>query len=114
MVAGDKKLLPPIRRCEDRGVGIVSSIGKKLQGQKRMSSAAFSQINLDGIRLPFSIRAHHHKIQSETAYHAFLCETPAYLGGFLRDQCSVAGIGRKHATEIALPGWPTQKLVVRR
>src|SRR5437867_6724378 len=64
VVASDKKFLLAIRRREDAGLGIVGAIGKKLQGQKWMSGTAFSQVNLDSIRLPFAIlRAHHHKIQ---------------------------------------------------
>ena len=57
VVAGDKELLPPIWGREDRSFRVVLSVGKKLQGQKRMSGPAFSQVNLDGIRFPFSISA---------------------------------------------------------
>src|SRR5438128_3600525 len=52
MIAGDKELLLPIWGCEDPGVRVVCSVGKKLQGQKWMSGATFSQINFYGIRLP--------------------------------------------------------------
>ena len=55
VVAGDKELLPPIWGREDRSFRVVLSVGKKLQGQKRMSGPAFSQVNLDGVRLPFPI-----------------------------------------------------------
>ena len=114
MVTGDEEFLLPIRGCKDPSVGIIGSIGKKLQGQKWMCGAAFSQIDLNGVRLPFSVGAHHHKIQSETPYHSFLRQTSAYLGSFPGDQRSVTGVGREHAAEVALPGWPTQKLVMRR
>src|SRR6476620_2805031 len=40
MVAGYKEFLLTIRSCEDASLRIVSSIGKKLQSQKRMSGAA--------------------------------------------------------------------------
>src|SRR5947199_365020 len=103
VVAGDKKLLPAIRSCEDRRLRIVGAVGEKLQGQKRMSCAAFSQVNLDGIRLPFSVGAYNHKIQSETPYHSFLRQTPADLGSFPGNQRSVTRIGREHAAEVALP-----------
>src|SRR5215469_2574579 len=62
MIAGNKKLLLPIGRSEDRRLRVIGAVGKKLQSQKRMSSAAFSQVNLDGIRLPFSIRTYYHEI----------------------------------------------------
>jgi hypothetical protein len=42
VIAGYKKLLLTIGSREDTGLRIVSSIGKKLQSQKRMSGAAFS------------------------------------------------------------------------
>src|SRR6476469_3942026 len=42
VIAGHKELLLTIRSREDPSLGIVSSIGKKLQSQKRMSGAAFS------------------------------------------------------------------------
>ena len=42
VIAGHKEFLLTIRSREDAGLRIVSSIGKKLQSQKRMSGAAFS------------------------------------------------------------------------
>ena len=42
VIAGHEKFLPTIRSREDASLRIVSSIGKKLQSQKRMSGAAFS------------------------------------------------------------------------
>ena len=42
VIAGYKELLLTIRSREDPSLRIVSSIGKKLQSQKRMSGAAFS------------------------------------------------------------------------
>src|SRR6266480_838093 len=55
VIAGHKELLPSIRRCKDRSVRIVYAVSEKLESQKRVCSSAFSQINLDGIGLPFSI-----------------------------------------------------------
>src|SRR5207245_11085430 len=96
MVTGDKKLLPPIRRCEERGFRVVGSVGKKLQGQKRMRGAALSQINLDGIRLPFSVRAYHHKIQREPPDDSFFLDTPADLHTLSVVQRSTAGTVTGH------------------
>ena len=63
VIAGYKKFLLAIRSGEDSGLGIIGTVSEKLQSQKRMRSAAFSQVNLDRVRLPFSIlRAHNHKI----------------------------------------------------
>src|SRR6476646_2723905 len=42
VVAGYEEFLLTIRSCEDASLRVVSSIGKKLQSQKRMSGAAFS------------------------------------------------------------------------
>src|SRR6266487_6858680 len=112
MVAGNKEFLLPIWSFEDRGLRIVCSVGKKLQSQKWMSGPAFSQINLDGVRVPLSIQAYHHKIQSETPYHSFLRETSAYLGSLPGDQRSVTRIGREHAAEIAYYRPTTEKLIM--
>ena len=115
VVAGNKKLLLPIWGREYPGVRIVCSVGKKLQSQKWMSGPAFSQVNLDGIRLPFSMFPRHdHKIQSETTYDPFVRQTPAYLGSLPGDQRGVTCIGRENTAEIPLPGWATEKLVMRR
>src|SRR6266550_6606226 len=114
VIAGYEKFLLTIRSREDASLRIVSSIGKKLQSQKRMSGTAFSQVNLNRVRLPFSIfRAHHHKIQSKAADNTFFGETFAYLGSFPGDQQSVIGLGRKNTAQITLPGRPAQKLVMR-
>src|SRR5438552_15463187 len=114
VIAGDKKLFLPIWGCEDRGLRIVGSVGEKLQGQKGMSGAAFSQVNLDGVRLPFSVGPYHHKIQGETPDDSFVRQTPPYFGRFPRDQRSETGVGGEHAAKITLPGRPAQKLVMRR
>ena len=55
VVAGHKKLLLTIWGGEDPGLRIVGAVGKKLQGQKRMRGPAFSQVDLNGIRLPLSV-----------------------------------------------------------
>jgi hypothetical protein len=68
-----------------------------------MSRAAFPQVNLDRIGLPFSIRTYDHKIQGETPEDSFFRKTAANLGGFARDECGIPRIGREHAAEITLP-----------
>src|SRR5215831_13293231 len=107
MVAGNKELLLPIGRCENRRLRIVSAVCKELQSQKRMSGAAFSQINLDGIGLPSSIRTQCHEIQGEAPYDSFFRKTPPNLGSFPGNERSIAGVGRKYAAEVTLPGWAT-------
>jgi hypothetical protein len=42
VIAGHKEFLLTIRSREDPSLRIISSIGKKLESQKRMSGAAFS------------------------------------------------------------------------
>jgi len=44
-----------------------------------MCGAAFPQVNLDRIRLPFSIGTYDHKIQRETPDDSFFRKTPANL-----------------------------------
>src|SRR5882724_6042921 len=84
VIAGHKEFLLPVRSRENASFRIVGTISEKLQSQKRMSRAAFSQVNLDGVRLPCSIlRAHNHKIQGETTDNTFFGQTPAYLCSFL-------------------------------
>src|SRR5262245_11848148 len=101
VIAGYEKFLLTIRRRENTSLWIVSSVGKKLQSQKWMSGAAFSQVNLDCVRLPFAIfRAHHHKIQRKAADNAFFGQTPAYLGGLLSNQAGVGRVGRENAPEV--------------
>ena len=78
-----------------------------------MSGPALSQIDLDGIRLPFSVGAHHDKIQGETPYDSFFRQTPTDLRSLPGNQRGIAGVGGEHTAEIALAGWPAQKLVMR-
>src|SRR5215467_9438262 len=114
MIAGDKKFLLTVGSRENAGLGIIHAVGEKLQSQKRMSGAAFSQINLDGVRLPCSIlHAHDHKIQSEATNNTFLGQAPAYLCSFLSNQTGISCVGREKAAQIALPRWPAQELIVR-
>ena len=103
VIAGDKKLLLSVGSRKDRGFRIVSAVGKKLQSQKRMSGSAFSQINLDGVRIPFSVLPHHDKVQSEPSDDSFFGKTLAHLCRFPGYQRSIAAVGRKGASEVALP-----------
>jgi hypothetical protein len=103
VVTGDKKFLLPVRSSENRGLRIVGAVGEKLQSQKWMGGSAFSQINLNGVCVPFSIRAHHHKIQSKASDDSFFGETLANLRRFSRDQPSIAGVGREDASQVTLP-----------
>src|SRR6266550_9216672 len=52
VIASHKEFLLAIRSRENTSLRIVSSIGKKLQSQERMSGTAFSQVNLNRVRLP--------------------------------------------------------------
>src|ERR1044072_7181067 len=79
-----------------------------------MRGTAFPQINLDRIRFPFSIRTHDHEIQRDTPHDSFFRQTLANLGVFAGDERRVPRVGRKYATQITLPGWAAQELVVRR
>src|SRR5260370_20639876 len=103
VIAGNKKLLLSIGSSKDRRLRIVCTVSEKLQSQKGMSCSAFSQIDLDGVRVPFSIRAHHDKIQSEASDNSFFCETLAHLCCFPRDQRIVASVGRECASQVTLP-----------
>src|SRR5204862_5798319 len=115
VIAGYEKLLLAIRSREDASLRIIVTIGEKLQSQKRMSGAAFSQVNLDCVRLPFSIlRAHHHKIQGKATDNTFVGQMFAYLCSFLGNQAGIGCVSRENAAEIALPGQSTQELVMRR
>src|SRR5882724_80835 len=114
VVAGYEEFLLTIRSCEDAYLGIIGAVSEKLQGQKRMSGAAFSQVNLNRVRLPFSVlRAHHYKIQGEATDNTFFGQTFAYLGSFACNEAGIGCVGRENAAEIALSGWPAQKLVMR-
>src|SRR3954471_22303031 len=79
-----------------------------------MSGAAFSQVDLDRIRIPFSVRAHHDKIQREPAYHSFFRKPPANLRGFPGNQRCISGVGRENTAEITLTGPTAEKLIVGR
>src|SRR5437764_15467636 len=86
VIAGYEKFLLAIGSREDASLRIIGTIGEKLQSQKRMSGAAFSQVNLDCVRLPFSILgAHHHKIQGETTDNALFRQTSPHLCSFVRN-----------------------------
>src|SRR5438874_10670995 len=71
VIARNKKLLLSVGSSKDCRLRIVSTVGKKLQSQKRMSRPAFSQIDLDGVWLALSVRAHHDQIQSEASDNSF-------------------------------------------
>ena len=45
-------LLVTPRRGEERGGGVVTTIGQELQGEERMGRAALAQVELDGVRRP--------------------------------------------------------------
>src|SRR2546428_3742135 len=63
VITGNKELLPSVRRGEDRRFRIVCAVREKLERQKRMSGSAFSQVDLDGVGVPFPVlRAHYDKI----------------------------------------------------
>src|SRR5215470_10673763 len=114
MITSNKELLPPIRRCEDGRLRVVSAVGEKLQSEKRMSGAAFSQIDLDGVGIPFPVlRPHHDKIQSEASDDSFFSETIAHLCCFPSDQGCIGGVCRKDAPQVALPRRTTEELVMR-
>src|SRR5204862_2866142 len=96
VIAGYEKLLLAIRRREDASVRIIGTIGEKLQSQKRMSGAAFSQVNLDCVRLPFSILgAHHHKIQGETTDNALFRQTSPHLCSFVCNERKLCRPGKR-------------------
>ena len=57
-------------------------MGKKLQSQKRMSGAAFSQLSFNSVSPPFVSGTHRHKIQSKATDDTFFSQTPAYLCSF--------------------------------
>src|SRR5436190_1461582 len=103
VIAGDKKLLLSVGSSKGRGLRIVGAVGKKLQSQKRMSSPTFSQIDLDGVRIPFSVRPHHDKVQSEPSDDSFFGETLAHLCRFPGYQRSIAAVGRERASKVTLP-----------
>src|SRR5215471_10503822 len=107
VIAGHKEFLLTVRSREDASFGVVGAVSEKLQSQERMSSAAFSQVNLNRVRLPFSIlRAHHHKIQGEATNNAFFGQTFANLSRFLSNEAGIGCVSRENAAEIALPGRP--------
>src|SRR5206468_11409184 len=95
VIARNKKLLLSVGSSKDCRLRIVSTVSKKLQSQKRMSRPAFSQIDLDGVWLPLSVRAHHDKIQSEASDNSFSRETTANLCRLPRDQRSVGAVSRE-------------------
>jgi len=74
-----------------------------------MSGAAFPQVNLDRIGLPFfHSKRTTTKSSAKRPMTPFFRQTLANLGGFLRDQRCVAGVSREYAAEITLPRWPRQ------
>src|SRR5262245_1761357 len=102
VIASHKEFLLAGRSREDAGFGVVGTVSEELQSQKRMSSAAFSQVDFDRVRLPFSVlRPNNHKIQSKPTENAFLGQAFTYLFGFACNQRSVSGVGRKNTAEIA-------------
>src|SRR4029450_7392587 len=103
----------PARSSEDRALRIVCAVGQKLQSQKRMGGSPFSQIDLDGVLLPFSIRAHNHKIQSKPSDDSFFGETLANLCRFPGDQPGIPGVGREGASQVTLSRRTAQELIVR-
>jgi hypothetical protein len=60
-----QKTLLSVGGGKDRRFWIVSTVSEKLQSQKGMSRSAFSQVNLDGVGVPFSVRAHYHKSKAK-------------------------------------------------
>src|SRR5262245_32572750 len=103
VIAGHKEFLLAVRSREDASFGVVGAVSEKLQSQKRVSSAAFSQVNFDRVRLPFSIlRTHHHKIQSETTDNTFFGQTFADFGRFLSNEDGIGCVSRENTAEIAL------------
>src|SRR5262245_23561885 len=115
VIAGHKEFLLAIRSRKDSRFGIIGAVSEKLQSQKRMRSAAFSQINFDRVWLPFSIfRPHNDEIQSEATNNPLFGQTFAYLCSFLSNNAGVSRVGRENAAEIALPSRPAQELVMRR
>src|SRR2546430_8056094 len=77
-----------------------------------MCGASLSQVNLDGIRLPFPIRTYDHKIQRETPDDSFFRKTSANLSSFAGDECGVPRVSREYAAKVTLPGWAAEELVV--
>src|SRR5439155_26902731 len=112
VITGNKKLLLSVRRREDRRLRIVCAVCKELERQKRMSGSAFSQIDLDGVRLPFSVRAHYDKIESKASDDSFFGKTIANLCCLTRNQRSIAAIGGQHTAHLASPSWTTQHLLI--
>ena len=72
MIACDEKFFLSVRRSESCALRIIGSAGEELQSKKRMSGAAFAQINLDRIRLPGAAFAcaRDDKIERETSNHS--------------------------------------------
>jgi hypothetical protein len=98
VIARNKKLLLSAGSSKDRRLRVVCTVSKKLKSQKGMSRSAFSQIDLDGVWVPFSVRANHHKIQSEASDNSFFCQTLANLCRFPRDQRSITIVGWESAS----------------
>ena len=69
MIAGDKELFVSVWRDKRGAFRIVNAAGKKLQGQERMRSSAFPEIDLNRLGFPRRAigRASHDKVDRETA-----------------------------------------------
>src|ERR1041384_6929672 len=83
MIAGYKEFLLAVRSGEDASFGIVGAVSEKLQSQKWVGGAAFSQVNLDRVWLPFLILAAlHPDVSCKATDNPFLRHAFAFLFSF--------------------------------
>src|SRR5215831_14515906 len=69
VIAGNEKFFVAVWSDKCGAFRIINAAGKKLQGQERMGSSAFPEIDLDGIGFPRPavVRASDDKVDRETA-----------------------------------------------
>ena len=116
MIARDEELFAPVRRSKGCAGRIVSTAGQKLQGEKWVGGAAFTQIDFDRVGLPGCalVRARHDEIECEATDDPGVAQQVAHPGRVPRDRARVGRVGRENAAEITLPARSAEHLIVGR
>ena len=95
-----------VRRDEGRVFRIVVAAGKKLQGQERMCSSAFPEVDLDGVSFPGRgvVRTSDDKVDRKTADDAGISQELSDFRGVVSNGDGVSRVSWKDAAEVALSG----------
>ena len=113
VIAGDVTFFGAQGRHEDPGLGLVTAFGQVLEGQEWGRGAAFAQVNLDGVGLPFAaVRLDGDEVDGEAADHPFTGQSPADLQGLAHDGPGVGSVGREAGAQETLSGRAAEDLVV--